>query len=122
MAVYLNIDAANGNPVNFLGITDGETAITAGLAAVVAALIGFGVFAGAPAILLGIFSVLALYGFFYSAQNLKNALGNAYDALAQALQNAGITNPATIDIIISIIAAVVVSLLVYIGYEIYKNV
>ena len=122
MSVYLNVNSANGNPVNFLGITDSETAITAGLAAVVAALIGLGVFAGAPAILLGIFSVLALYGFFYSVQNLNNVLGNAYNALAQTLQNVGITNPATVDIIISIIALVVICLLAYAGYYIYENV
>ena len=125
MSVYLNVDAAQGNPVNFLGITDGETAIVAGLAAVVAVLIVLGVLTGG-AIILGLLAIVALYGVLYGLNNITGALGNAlsgvYSGLANMLKNLGIANPEVADILITVIIAVIVCLLAYAGYYIYENV
>lgn len=121
MPIYLNVNEANGNPTNFLGITDGETAVIAGLAAVVAALIVLGVLTGG-AIVLGLLAVLAAYGFLYTINNISSAFTGVYTGLISMLEKLGSNNPFVNDIITTIIIVIIISILTYLGYYIYKNI
>ena len=122
MSVYINVNSVHGNSTNFLGITDGETAVIAGLAAVVALLIALGVFATAPEILLGILAVLAVYGVLYTIHNIGTALSNIYSGISNGLDKIGIKNPFVSNIIIAVIIVIAICLLFYAGYYIYENI
>ena len=122
MSVYINVNAVHGNNTNFLGITDGETAVIAGLAAVIALLIALGVFATAPEILLGILAILAVYGVLYTIHNIGTALSNVYSGITNGLDKIGIKNPFVSNIIIAVIITIVICLLFYGGYYIYENI
>ena len=122
MSVYINVNSVHGNNTNFLGITDGETAVIAGLAAVIALLIALGVFATAPEILLGILAVLAVYGVLYTIHNIGTALSNVYSGITNGLDKIGIKNPFVSNIIIAVIITIVICLLFYGGYYIYENI
>ena len=125
MPVYLNINSANGGS-NFLGITDGETAVVGAVAALVALGIGLGIITGGAAIFAAILAVGALYGILYAINQTKNAISNgltnAYEAIANGLSGIGINNPVIIDILTTVLIAGVVCLLFYVGYEIYENI